>query len=276
MTAKNKKNKGSRKSPEKEPDKPDPSKSPEKTEPDPRSSDVESQSGNLTPGDTPEQLPPEKPPEKPPGEEAKSPSPVRTRTSSKLSTHVKQMLLGKGFEIKSGVVQHTDGLSEENRETIVSNLMANEEALCRINASRIRQTFAGINPVGPFGRWLTNNYSRAIHVRLPLSVYYDVNSSRPMRTLQIHKSNIAIHIREEIKSQIQTYIEDNPEYIVCTDIERVLLMVEEMEITYFPLQEDGKTPGNVDRKATPLILGRSSDLSEILRDHTVYTTSIQL
>ena len=84
--------------------------------------------------------------------------------------------------------------------------------------------------------------------------------------------------REEIKSQIQALIEENPEHVVCTDIERILLMVEELEITYLPLQEcgRGKTPGNIDRKATPLILDRSSDLSEILKDHTIYTTVLQL
>ena len=57
------------------------------------------------------------------------------------------------------------------------------------------------------------------------------------------------NIREEIKSQIQTFIEDNPEHVVCTDIERILLMVEEMEITYLPLQEDGDSAGSVDRNA---------------------------
>ena len=112
----------------------------------------------------------------------------------KLSDHVKNMLNGKEFNIRSGTVQHTDGLSEENREIIVSNLMADEEALCRISVSRIRRTFANIDLVGPFGQWLTNNFTRAIHVHLPLTAFYDFNSSRPMKTLRIRKSNIAIHI----------------------------------------------------------------------------------
>ena len=193
-----------------------------------------------------------------------------------LSVHVKAMLQGKRFEINGGEIQHTDGLSAENREIIVGNLIADEDALCRICITRLRQTFARINLIGPFGQWLTHNHSREVHVHLPLGTYYDLKSPRPMSTLRVRKSNIAMHIREELKCQIQKVIEDNPEHVVCTDIERLLLMVEEMEITYLPLQERGKTAGNVDRNAAPLILDRSSDLSEIFKDHAIYTTMIQL
>ena len=246
MTNKTKKTKGSRKSPEKAENEPP--------------SDVDSQPEKLPPGTPPEKLPPEKPPVE----------------EVELSVHVKAMLEGKRFEIKGGKIQHTDGLSAENREIIVGNLIADEDALCRICIARIRQTFASIDLIGPFGQWLTHNHSREVHVHLPLGTYYDLKSPRPMSTLRVRKSNIAMHIREDLKCQIQRVIDNNPEHVVCTDIERLLLMVEEMEITYLPLQERGKTPGNVDRNATPLILDRSSDLSEIFKDHTVYTTMIQL
>ena len=43
-----------------------------------------------------------------------------------------------------------------------------------------------------------------------------------MSTLRVRKSNVAMHVREEIKCQIQRIIDDNPERVVCTDIERLL------------------------------------------------------
>ena len=172
MTNKTKKTKGSRKSPEKAENEPP--------------SDVDSQPEKLPPGTPPEKLPPEKPPVE----------------EVELSVHVKAMLEGKRFEIKGGKIQHTDGLSAENREIIVGNLIADEDALCRICIARIRQTFASIDLIGPFGQWLTHNHSREVHVHLPLGTYYDLNSPRPMSTLRVRKSNVAMHIREELKCQI--------------------------------------------------------------------------
>ena len=252
MTNKTKKTKGGRKSPDKA-----------ETEP---PINVDSHPEKPPPGTPPEELPPEElpVPVKPPIEEAE------------LSVHVKAMLQGKRFEINGGEIQHTDGLSAENREIIVRNLIADEDALCRMCITRLRQTFARINLIGPFGQWLTHNHSREVHVHLPLGTYYDLKSPRPMSTLRVRKSNIAMHIREDLKCQIQKVIEDNPEHVVCTDIERLLLIVEEMEIAYLPLQERGNTAGNVDQNATPLILDRSSNLSEIFKDHAIYTTMIQL
>ena len=236
-------------------------KSPDKVEAEPPTND------DSHPEKPPPGAPPEEPPvsDKPPIEEAEP------------STYVKAMLQGKGFEIKGHEIQHTDGLSAENREIIVENLIADQDALCRICLTRLRQTFARINFVSPLGQWLTHDHSQEIHVQLPVGTYYDLKNPRPMSTLRICKDNIVMHIREEIKCQIQKVVEGNPTHVVCTDIEHLLLIVEEMEITYLPLQERGsKTAGNVDRNATPLILDRSSDLSEIFRDHVVYTTMIQL
>ena len=123
---------------------------------------------------------------------------------------------------------------------------------------------------------LTDDHTQAVHVRLPVGASYDIKDPHPMNTLQIRKSNVAMWIREDLKHQIQDIIEGNSEYVSCTDIDRLLLMVEEMKITCLPLQGHGDAAGNVDRKATPLILNRNSDLSGIFKDHVAYTTMIQL
>ena len=121
---------------------------------------------------------------------------------TEISTHVAAMLQGKDFVIKGHTIQHTDGLSVENREIIVDNLVADQNALCRVCITRLRQTFAKINIVGPFGRWLTHNYSQDVHVHLPVGAYYDLENPSPMSTLRIRKDNIAMLIREDLKCQI--------------------------------------------------------------------------
>ena len=67
-------------------------------------------------------------------------------------------------------------------------------------------------------------------------------------------------------------IKKNPTLVSCTDIDRLLLMVEEVKITYYPLQDDG----NVDRSVPPLVLDRNSDFTQIFKKHVHYTTIGQL
>ena len=79
-------------------------------------------------------------------------------------------------------------------------------------------------------------------------------------------------IREELKFQIEEIVKASPDAASCTDINRLLLMVEEMEIMYFPLHSNGK----VDRTAVPLVLDHNSDLTQIFKEHAIYTTAVQL
>jgi hypothetical protein len=142
------------------------------------------------------------------------------------SANVAAMLQGKGFEIEGHAIRNTDGLSAASRATIVDKLTDDQQAICRTCIVRLRQTFAKIELVVAFGRWLTDNYAQSVHVRLPVSAYYDIKDSRPMNTLQIRKSNITMWIRDDLKCQIQNVIEGNSEYVSCTDIDRLLMMVE--------------------------------------------------
>ena len=99
-----------------------------------------------------------------------------------------------------------------------------------------------------------------------------LEDKNPLDTMQPRKSNVAMSIREELKFQIEEIVKASPDAASCMDINRLLLMVEEMEITYFPLQSDGK----VDRAAVPLVLDRNSDLTKIFKAHVIYTTAVQL
>jgi hypothetical protein len=93
----------------------------------------------------------------------------------------------------------------------------------------------------------------------------------PFAALSIQRFNAGIFIREGLKNWIEFVVTKHPDIISCTDMERLLLVVEEMEITYLPLNDTG----DIDRSATPLVLDRSSDLCEIFKDHVIRTMTNQ-
>ena len=144
--------------------------------------------------------------------------------------------------------------------------------MCRVCLIRLDKTFAKLEISGEFGQWLTANGSNEIHVHVPLNVFYDMEDENPLDAMQPRKSNVTMSIREELKFQIEEIVKASPDAASCTDINRLLLMVEEMEITYFPLHSNGK----VDRTAVPLVLDQNSDLTQIFKEHTIYTTAVQL
>ena len=158
------------------------------------------------------------------------------------------------------------------RATILDKLTANQQAMCRVCLIRLDKTYANLEITGEFGQWITANGSNEIHVNIPLNVFYNMEEEHPLDGMQPQRSNVAMSICEELKFQIEEIIKANPEAARCTDINRPPLMVEEMEITYLPLNSDGK----VNRSAVPLILDRNSDLTQIFKEHVIYTTSVQL
>ena len=183
------------------------------------------------------------------------------------------MLQGQGFVIVNGDrIKNTDGLSAETRATILDKLTDNQQAMCRKCLIRLDKTYAKLEISGDFGQWLTANDSNEIHVRVPISVFYDTKAEHPLDAMRPRKSNVAMSIREELKCQIEEIVQASPDAASCMDISCLLLMVEEMEITYLPLQSDGR----VDREAVPLVLDRNSDLTEIFTNHAIHTTAVQL
>ena len=103
-------------------------------------------------------------------------------------------------------------------------------------------------------------------------MFYDLEAEDPFLRMKPRKNNVALVIREGLKDKIESLIKENSKLVKCTDIERLQLMMEEVKITYCPLQDDG----NVDRSAPPLTLDRNSDLSQIFKEHVQYTTVGQL
>ena len=79
-------------------------------------------------------------------------------------------------------------------------------------------------------------------------------------------------IREGLKSPIELFIDNNDTLISCTDMDRLLFIVEELEIMYLPVDNNG----DVDRSGTPLVLTRGSDLRSLFKDHVIRSTMNQI
>jgi hypothetical protein len=167
------------------------------------------------------------------------------------------MLQDQGFEIiDDGKNKDTDGLNAETRATVVEKLLQNKEVMCRISLVRLNRTICKLDISGKFGEWLSDHGNQTIHVNMPLQVFHDMNAADPFVPMNVRRFNAGILIREGLKSQIELMIKKIPTIVSCTDNDRLLLIVEEINITYFPINCDG----DVDRSATPLVLDQSSDL----------------
>jgi hypothetical protein len=161
------------------------------------------------------------------------------------------MLQGRGFEIINNErIKDTDGLNEETRATVLEKLLENKEVMCQMCLIRLNRTVCKLDISSKFGEWLTDHGNQTIHVNMPLQVIHDMNTEDPFIPMNVRRFNAGILIHEGLKSQIESIIEKNPTLVSCTDVDRLLLIVEEMEITYFPLNRDG----DGDRSATPLVL----------------------
>ena len=90
-----------------------------------------------------------------------------------------------------------------------------------------------------------------------------MNDAGPFVALSARRFNVGILIREGLKELDESVINMNSTALSCTDTERLLLIVEEIEISYLPLNDTG----DIDQSATPLVLHRSSDLCEIFKNN---------
>jgi hypothetical protein len=183
------------------------------------------------------------------------------------------MLRGQGFEIiNTEKIKDTDSLNEGTRATVLEQLLNNREVMCRICMDRLNRAIGKLDISGEFGEWLTNDGSQPVYVSILLQIFHNMNVADPFVALSVQRFNGGILILEGLKSWIESVINKNPTVLSCTDIERLSLVVEEMEISYLPLNDTG----DIDRSATPLVLHRSSDLCEIFKNHVIRTTTNQI
>jgi hypothetical protein len=77
--------------------------------------------------------------------------------------------------------------------------------------------------------------------------------------------NVGTMIRDHLKNLIEDYVDNNQAICTCTNLERLLLLIYELEITYMPVDTDG----NVINTATPFILDRHTDLCPLFKIHAM-------
>jgi hypothetical protein len=97
---------------------------------------------------------------------------------------------------------------------------------------RLNKSYGKLNISGEFGQWLTTDGSNEIQVHIPLSVFYDTDAEDPFIRMNVQKSNITISIREGLKNKIESMVKSNAATVSCADIDRLLLVVEEMDIIF--------------------------------------------
>jgi hypothetical protein len=123
-----------------------------------------------------------------------------------------------------------------------------------------------------FGLWMTEHGTASVHIPLPLQLIYDMTHADPFVPFDMQDFNVGVLICEGLKSLIESYITDNRSVCSCTDIERLLLIVEELEVTYLPIDSNG----DVNRSGTPLVPTRHSDLRQLFKTHVMRSAMAQI
>jgi hypothetical protein len=72
----------------------------------------------------------------------------------------------------------------------------------------------------------------------------------PFPSFSMRSFNVGAMIRDHLKNLIEDYVDNNQAICTWTNLEHLLLLIYELEITYMPVDIDS----NVINTATPLIL----------------------
>jgi hypothetical protein len=73
----------------------------------------------------------------------------------------------------------------------------------------------------------------------------------PFVPLAVREFNAGTMIHDGLKSLIEEYVGNNRSVCTCTDLERLLFIIEELDVTYLPINGNG----DINQVATPLVLG---------------------
>jgi hypothetical protein len=85
----------------------------------------------------------------------------------------------------------------------------------------------------------------AIHIPIPLTLFHDMTHEHPFVPMNMQLFNAGIVIREGVKNLIERFIDNNGTLFICTDMDHLLLIVEELKITYLPIDNNGDVDRSV-------------------------------
>jgi hypothetical protein len=178
---------------------------------------------------------------------------------------VEQMIQGNGFIVEGGIFKDTGSLAPETRATIVSKIHTEKRVMFRICADKLNNVIGNIDITGEFGLWMTENETITIQLPNLVQLSYDNDLEDPYPTLGLRIASIGTQIRDGLKNLIEDYINDNRTTCSCTDLPHLLLIIDDLEITYLSIN----SKGNVDCMGAPQILGRHTDLRQVLKLHAM-------
>ena len=107
-----------------------------------------------------------------------------------------------------------------------------------------------------FGLWLTRDGTTKIRIPIPTQQYYDATIEDPFESFSMRTFNIGAMIRGYLKDMVEDYVDNNQGRCSCTNLNRLMLLLYELEITYVPIDDNG----DILHTAAPLILDRHTDL----------------
>jgi hypothetical protein len=108
---------------------------------------------------------------------------------------------------------------------------------------------------------MTKNGTTNIQIPMPVQQYYDMALDDPFPSFSMQAFNVGTMIRDHLKNLLEDYVDNNRTVCPCTNLDRLLLLIYELEITYMPVDDSG----NIIRTATPLTLDQHSDLCQLFK-----------
>jgi hypothetical protein len=185
---------------------------------------------------------------------------------------VMQMLQGQGFVIDDGKFKDTDGLTAETRATIVEKLFEHKIMMCQTCLIKLNTAVCNVEKSNKFGQWMMEHGTSYIHLPLPLQLFCNMTHPDPFVPFGMQEFNVGAAIHDRPKNLIEVYVANNASICTCTDLERLLFIIEELEITYLPINSNG----DINRAATTLVLIRCSDLRQLFKTHVMKSATVQI
>jgi hypothetical protein len=161
-----------------------------------------------------------------------------------------QMLQGKGLIFDVGILRNTTDLSPETRATIVSMVLADKNAMFRICLVKLSNVVCNVEISDDFKFWMTKNRTTEIQIPIPVQEYYVMTLDDPFPSFSMRTFNVSTMICDHLKNLIEDCVDNDWTVCSCTNLNLLLLLIYELEITYMPIDNDG----NIIRTAAPLTL----------------------
>jgi hypothetical protein len=172
-----------------------------------------------------------------------------------------QMLLGNGLVFDDGTLRNTLDLTSENRKSIVSTVLNDKSTMFRICLVKLSNVVCNVEISDDFGLWLAKDGTMKIQIPIPTQHYYNATLEDPFRSFFMRTFNIGAVTRDHLKGLIEDYVDNNQKCCSCTNLNRLMLLLYELEITYVPINDNG----DILHTAAPLILDQHADLCPLFK-----------